>query len=140
MAALITTGGLTSLGAWTGTLKQWLNSLTLHLFQNNHTPTVTDTIAAVTEATFDNYAPVVVGDYGVPTLDGNNNAVFAANDVSWLMLGNTTPNIVYGQYWTDMAGALVLIEDNGGGFPMSAAGYEYTVSPRFYLGQILPPL
>lgn len=137
---LLTTAGLRSLGLFTGSPQQWLQTLTWHLFVNNHTPAVTDTLAGLTEATFAGYAAVYGITWGAPTLDANNNYKLSAADIVWTATGTTPANTVYGYYATDLSGVLVLEEDNGAPFVVSAVGAQYTLSPRFYLGQILPPL
>jgi hypothetical protein len=138
--AVITTQGIRSLDTHAGTLQSWLNGLTLHLYQNNKVPAVGDTLSAYTECTFDGYAAQAVATWGAPTLDANNNDQYSATDVTFNMTGSVTPNTVYGYYLTDGSGNLVLAENNGAPFSMAASGYQYIVSPRFYLGQILLPV
>lgn len=137
---LLTTAGIRSLDTYAGTFVNWLKTMILHLYKNNHVPVVTDVVGSYTEADFDGYGAVNLTSWGTPSLDGNNNDLFTNPDVVFNMTGAITPNTVYGYYWTDGAGVLMAAQDNGGGFPMSGAGYSYTVSPRFYFGQILPPL
>ena len=55
-------------------LSGYLDSLTLHLYSNNHTPAIGDTTANFTECNFPGYANSALSDFGAVYLNGSNNA------------------------------------------------------------------
>lgn len=140
--AVMLSQGIRALGVYNGTIQAWLNTLTCRLFQNSHVPAVTDGNGAYTQATFSGYAALGVSSWGAPTLDAANNDLYTASDQTFSHNGGGTANQIYGVYWTDPSGLVVMAEENGvsGGVPMTGSGYTYVVSPAFYSGQILPPL
>ena len=128
MALVVTTDGLRSFDASGSTLLAWLNSLTLHLFDNNHTVVVTDHLAALTEASFGGYASVATTGWTGPVLDGNNNDAYTLPAEVFTATGSGLPTTIYGAYFTDGAGKLVMAMNDPSPFTMSASGYTYTVS------------
>lgn len=142
MAYIVTKLGLRSLDTYNGTVQAWLNTLTLRLFKNNHTPSISDTNSSYTEADFSGYASQAWNAWGSPSLDANNNDQFAHAAKTSTHNGGATNNQIYGYYATDGAGDVVLAESNGvsGGVAMAGSGFTYTVTGNFYFGQILTPL
>lgn len=108
---------------------QFLNTLTLHLFQNNHTPDCTEADPSVyTEATFPGYSAQSILDFGAPTLDGICDARTTTGLYTFLDTGPTPANTIYGYYITDDGGVLIASELNPAGtFLMDAAGKIYVV-------------
>ena len=142
MAGLILEQGLTSLAVYNGTLIAWLKTLQLGLFKNNHAPTVTDTDVSYTAANFDGYAlTAAITTWTLSGFDANANLQYTNADITFTMTGSVTPNQIYGYYLYDGT-HIVMAEANGvsGGVAMAGAGYTYTVSLNFYLGQILTPV
>lgn len=139
MAGVWLAQGLTQ---WAGTglgIKDWLNSLTLRLFVNAWTPTVSDGNGNYTEATFPGYAAQNTTTWNPPGLDGNNNLQYDGPAVSNTSTGGSL-DTVYGYYLTDGSGNVVFAEAASVGFPMSVAGLTYEVDLFFYQGQCEPPL
>lgn len=136
MAGVITKDGLASRAAYNGTDQQWLNSLTLKLFQNNWTPVETDVVAAASEATFTGYASQALNDFGAPFLNGNNHEEFDAGAHTFTQTGTGVTNTIYGYYAIDGAGKLCLAERAPASFAMDTTGKQYIVTPKFYSGQL----
>lgn len=143
MAGVITKAGLRSLGSYAGTVQNWLKSLTLRTFSNNHVPdAATDSNADYTESAYSGYASQAWNDWGGPSLDANNNDKYDCPPHVFTRSAGATSEQVYGMYATDGAGDVVLAESNGvtGGVPMTLSGSTYTVTGHFYVGQIVIPL
>ena len=140
MAGVIMTSGIESLADNASTVLAWLDTLTCHLFQNNHVPAVGDVASMYTEANFDGYAPMAMNNWADQGTDANGNEKWTNPDLTWTDTGASTPNTVYGYYWTDAMLRLVAAELASASFVMNGAGLKYIVSPAFYAGQILPPV
>lgn len=118
---------------WLEILQQALSAnilFRIHLFQNNHVPVFTDVLAAYTEATFDGYGGSVVLAWGVPFINGSNQAECDASTVTWVRSGGATSNTIYGIYVTDNAGLLVYAERFGAPVSMTSAGDTIGYTPR----------
>lgn len=113
-------------------LVSYLNTLTLHLYQNDVTPTDAWTIASVVEATFPGYAAVVPGTFGAAFTNSANQAESDAALVTFTSTGASPANTIFGYYLTNPAGALVYAERNPlGGQLIDAAGQSYPVLLKF---------
>lgn len=139
MAGVWTAGGINSFVASGANMIGWLDTLTLRLFINNITPSVTDTVGMYTEATFPGYTSIAAGSWSALGLDGNNNYQWAELAQVWTSTG-PSGDTVYGYYLTNSSGDLVMAEAAPTPFAMSLSGLSYSVTPNFYLGQILPPV
>lgn len=84
--------------------------LSMHLYQNDYTPTTTDTLANYTEATYDGYAAQVMvwASATIPT--PGSGALTTWIPLLWTPTGSITPNDIYGYYVTDAAGTLMWAE------------------------------
>lgn len=131
MAVAICEGGLVSLAQqW----KTFLNSCTLRLFQNNHVPASTDTVANYTEATFTGYAAIATVSWGNAYLNGALLGEIDEVNRTFTQTANTVTNTIFGYYITDVGGNLIFAESNPlGGFNMNAAGLVYIVQARIVL-------
>lgn len=131
MAEAICRTGLVSLcQQW----KAFLNTCTLRLFQNNHVPDPTDTVASYTEATFTGYAAIATVNWGNAFLNGANIAEIDEINRTFTQTASTVSNTIFGYYITDGPGNLIFAESNPlGGFAMNAAGLIYIVQARMVL-------
>jgi len=103
----------------------------LHLFTNNYTPTVTDTLASYSEATFTGYATQNITGWGAPTIAAHVGAIQAASRTFTRTATGTTQNI-YGYFVTN-AGDTTLLwaeRDPNAPIPLTNNGDSYTVTPR----------
>jgi hypothetical protein len=94
---------LAVLGILTGVAGRYENA-TVHLFQNDFTPTPDTVIADLTEATFSGYAAVVDPGWGAAFLNDDGNAQRLLNNAQFTQTAATITNTVYGYYVTDAAG------------------------------------
>jgi hypothetical protein len=101
---------------------------TVHLYQNNFTPTPTSLLADFTECTFSGYA-AVAAPFGTPGLDVTNIPV-APLPVTFITDG-VTPGVAYGIYIVDSAGHLVC------GARFDAAPYNFAIAGDLLSGVIL---
>lgn len=139
MAGILTTAGIRSLGTYAGTVQNWLKSLTLRLYSNPHTPDpASDINASYTQASFSGYVAAAWNSWGTPVLNANFHDQYTHPDVVFTVASGGLTNQIYGYYATDAAGDVVLAEDNGvtGGQAMATIGSTYTVSGKFYSGQL----
>lgn len=115
-------------------LKAYFNTLTLRLYQNNHTPVDTDTAANYTEATFSGYSAIALGSWSNAFLNSDN---YGETDETTRVFTCTVAapaNTIYGYYITDGSGNLIWAEINpAGSFLINTIGQTYTVLPRWTL-------
>lgn len=105
---------------------------TVGLFQNDWTPANTDTISAVTAATFSGYS-------GLELLTGPTSATWVSpralsnfDPIVWTHNGGGTSNSIYGYYVVDGGGALAWGERlTGGPVTIGVNGQTYTVTPQY---------
>lgn len=115
-------------------LKAYFNTLTLRLYQNNHTPADTDTAASYTEATFAGYAAVALGSWSNAFLNSDNYGETDETTRVFTCTGSSPANTIYGYYITDGSGNLIWAEINpAGSFLINTAAQTYTVLPRWTL-------
>ena len=128
MAEAISQGGLVLL---TQQWRVYLNTCTLRLFQNNHTPAATDTVAQYTEATFTGYAAVGLNSWGNAYLNAANIGEIDETSRTFTQTGVAQTCLVFGYYITDPNNNLVYAESNdNGAFNMNASGLVYIVQAR----------
>jgi len=102
------------------------------LYQNNWTPADTDTISAVTAATFSGYAGLQNLTSWSAATWSSPRAVAAHANVVWTHNGGGTSNSIYGYYVVDSAGNLAFAERNAvAPVTISVAGQTYTVTPQY---------
>lgn len=108
-----------------------LAALTIHLYQNNFTPTKGDTLAAYTEATFSGYAAQNSGALGGDVWDGVNFVwTQQAATVTFAVGAGGVPNNVYGAYWTSADGKLIAAERFAGApIVMNTLGFSIGYTP-----------
>jgi len=95
---------LVSLIAAQGSPLTW-DTLTLHLFQNDISPTPETVVGDFDEADFTGYAAEAGVDFGAAYLDEPNlEAKLTIPTVQFSATGGATPNTIYGGYITDAAG------------------------------------
>lgn len=111
----------------------------LHLFENNHTPANSDTVAAYTECTFPGYASV-----DLPAIVGVSIAAHIATatwapEVFTRSAGGGTFNI-YGYYVTDDTDAVLLWaqRDDLAPVTMNTVGQTYVVVPIMTFQDLTP--
>jgi hypothetical protein len=110
--------------------KATLNTYVLRLYQNNHTPAITDTAANYTEATFTGYAAINLVSWGNAFLNGSSISEMDEIARTFTQTGVGVTNNIYGYYVTDGAGVLIWAELNPNGvFNMNNTGLTYTVQP-----------
>lgn len=105
-------------------------TITVHLFQNNLTPTVSNVLGDFTEATFTGYASQTLAYSGSPVHDAVNHVWYQpCAQLTWTMGTPGTTNNVYGVYLTDAAGNLRGAGRlDGAPAPMSVAGQTVSVT------------
>jgi len=79
--------------------------LTAHLYQNDYVPSPASVLADFTEADFDGYADVDLTLLVGPYLNPQGQPEIQNASVTWAMTGTTTPNTIFGYYFTTLAGA-----------------------------------
>lgn len=104
---------------------------TLRLFQNNHTPTVTDINANYTEATFNGYAAVALGIWNAAFINGSAQGEIDAPAVTFTHTVGATTNTIYGAYVTDNAGDVIYAEKFTAPIIMASNGDSFTYTPKF---------
>lgn len=102
----------------------------IHLYQNNYIPTIFSTVADFTEADFSGYGTSIVLTWGVPFINGSNQAEIDALAVTWTRSGGPTSNTVYGIYVTDNAGNLAYAERFPAPINMVSIGDAITYTPK----------
>lgn len=110
------------------------NNWTLHLFQNDVTPTDTFSNASVTEATFSGYASVPLNSWGDAFVNAANIGESDETLRTFTHNGGGVGNTIYGYFIRDGAGDYVAGERNpAGGTVINAAAQVYPVWPRITL-------
>lgn len=125
-----------SLQQFVQTIRDFLNgqALTIRLFQNDHVPADTDTLADYVAATFTGYVPLNIIDWSGGTWDPSGAAFITAPTKNFNQTGTAITNTIFGYYVISGGGTLMFAERNpAGGVPMNQAGYTYAVVPRWQL-------
>jgi len=98
---------LSSLAALTATGGP-LAGVKVHLFQNNIIPGPGTQLTDFVDATFDGYAAQAAGTWGAPYYGPDGNAHVTAPGLQFQPTGSTTPNTIYGAYYTNTAGSALV--------------------------------
>lgn len=117
-----------------GTASLW-GSATVHLYQNDVTPTVNSLLADFTEATFDGYGSATI-TWGSATNGPGDEASVYGTGLSFIATGDTTPNIIYG-WWLQNAGGFRFAERFDEPIPIASTGDDVTFQPRASIGNPL---
>jgi len=105
---------------------------TLKLFQNNHTPAVTDTEANYTEASFSGYAAVDIHAlWGAAFVNASGQGEIDCTTQTFAFGGGAVTNLVYGAYVVDNAGKLIYAERFAAPISMSASPDQIIYTPKF---------
>jgi hypothetical protein len=104
---------------------------TLHLYQNNHTPSPTDVNGSYTEATFSGYGAVLLGTWTAAFVNGSGQGEIDAAMATFTHNGGGTANTIYGAYVTDQAGDVVYAELFPAPQVMSSLGNSISYTPAF---------
>jgi hypothetical protein len=139
---IVTTDGLASVKAYNGTVLAWLDTLKLDVYVNNHTPLVTDHLAAFTLATWGGYAQILANDWVDAGIDAANNYLYTWPDKVFTVTGAPLSQTAYGFVWQDAAGKACLAALAAASIAMDTAGKTYTVraDPGVALGQLVTPV
>lgn len=81
-------------------------ALTIHLYQNDFTPSPGMVIGDLTEADFDGYASFAMNPIIGPYLNPAGQPEIQNASHNWTPTGSTTPNTIYGYYTTQTGGGL----------------------------------
>ena len=108
-------------------------ALTIRLFDNDYTPTETDTVAAYTEVTGSNYAGISLGTPGNWTITDGEPSLAEHTQVSWTFDANANQvGNVYGYYVTrDTSNDLVWAERfTNGPYNIQTENDQIRITPR----------
>lgn len=105
-------------------------ALKLHLFKNNHTPAVTDTISDYTESTFAGYAAVSMTTWTAAAI-ASHIATMTSDTKTFTRSTTGTAENVYGYYVTDNGSTILLWAERDPLAPivLTNSGDSYTVTP-----------
>jgi hypothetical protein len=103
----------------------------IRLFQNNHVPVNSDTVASYTEATFSGYPGYTALAFGAAFINGATQGEIDNAAVTWTHNGGGTANTIYGIYVTDGANNLMYAEMFGAPVTMTIATNFITYTPKF---------
>jgi hypothetical protein len=105
----------------------------MRLFQNNHTPGVTDVIGDYTVATFSGYPGDVSPTWGTPFTNGDGKAETDAGTTTYTHNGGGTSNTIYGAYFVTAGGVLVYADKFAAPIVMASNGDTFPYTPRMTL-------
>ncbi len=128
MALVICNGGKLAL---LGAKLNFLDTLFIGLYQNNHVPAAGDTIDDYTPCNFNGYARQATTAWSAPFLNAAGKA--ETNDVvhTWTALDASVANQVFGYFVEDLEHNLIFAELNPAGpFLVDAGGKAFSVQPR----------
>lgn len=109
---------------------------TLHLFQNDITPTPLTVIGDLVEADFDGYAAVAITAFEAPFLDPQNLATVYGILAMFQATGATTPNQIFGAYFVDVNTDLAFVYRFPQPIQIAAAGNAVPVVPKYQFGPL----
>src|ERR1051326_1631929 len=137
MAAKICKGGLYNYFNAKLTGATGPTPFTVRLFKNNHKPSVDDTVADYTEATFGGYAGQLLGTMGTITWDNTLKIWWVQWDpLTFAGDGTGGTDTIYGYYITGNDGSLLsAVKRDAGTISMGAAGSYYNVIPKLTEGK-----
>jgi len=104
----------------------------LHLFQNNYVPLLTDVVGNFTEATFSGYASQNPS-WGAAFINGSVQAEVDAIALTFTRSAGATSNTIYGIYVLDNAGVLTYAERFPAPVTMTTTGDAITYTPKVTL-------
>lgn len=107
MSLVICTGGLVGL---LNAQKSYLNKLTLHLFQNDHEPSASDTADDFIECDFPSYESQKLDNWGDAYENDEGEAQIDEDLHTFVASDDSNPNSVFGYYCTDLYDRLVFAE------------------------------
>lgn len=104
-------------------------TVNVHIYQNNYTPTLADTLASYTEATFAGYAPLV-WTYSSWTTVGVTGHVASSSLAPSIWQITAGLQVVYGIYVTDSTNTILLgaCRDPNAPVTLSVLGFPYYVA------------
>ena len=110
----------------------YLRALRVRLFQNEWTPSGSDTAADYTEATFVGYAPQPLTDFGPTYLNTGQQGETDTCAHIWTQAVADPVNVIYGYYVTDPNGYVIFAERNtAGAVRMDRIGAVYSLRIAF---------
>lgn len=86
--------------AWLGSVTTALGSGSIGLIAAPFTGTPSTTFGSITEANYDGYARQSVGSSTVTFIGSDGNEYVEFNTLRFQPTGSTTPNTIYGLFWT----------------------------------------
>ncbi len=81
-------------------------TVTVHLYKNDYTPSIGTVIGDLIEADFDGYAASSAVTWGAVVQSSDGTPLVIGDTKTAVATGSTTPNTVYGYYYTDSGGNL----------------------------------
>jgi hypothetical protein len=104
----------------------------LHLFQQPHTPAITDTDATYSaiEANFSGYSPQPLAQWNPAFLNSQGIGEIDANAVTFTQSGGPTNNTIYGAYVTDDSGHVCYAEQFSAPVLMNTGGATLTYTAK----------
>ena len=130
MSALWTNAGIDEAAQlWLG--NDVYDTLTLRLFVNNHTPTVTDTAGNYTECTLAGYAAVALtpGNWSGSTSAGL--ATYTYPALIFTFSAYAGGSTIYGYYLQDADGNVILADLLSPAFAVPAGGGSVAITPTY---------
>jgi hypothetical protein len=105
---------------------------TLHLYKNSLVIDRDTILADLDEADFDGYSEEDISTWGTIYIDPVDNAATSdADETIFLCASSSTPNIIYGAYFTDQIGDLWWIDEFSAPQVMGDSGNTFGYSPQF---------
>jgi hypothetical protein len=101
----------------------------LHLFQNNYVPVLSDVVGNYTEATFSGYASATLA-WGAAFINGSTQAEIDATPVTFAHSSGGVTNTIYGIYVLDSGGALAYAERFGAPISMATSSDSITYTAK----------
>jgi hypothetical protein len=101
----------------------------LHLFQNNYVPVLSDVVGNYTEATFSGYASQNP-TWGAAFINGSTQAEIDAGALTFTRSAGASSNTIYGIYVLDSGGVLTYAERFPAPVSMATAGDAIVYTPK----------
>jgi hypothetical protein len=110
----------------------YLNSLTVHLYQNDYWPIDDDDVSSYHECNFGGYDSQPLDDFGPPYLNDSGQGQTDTGPHEWVQTLASPANWVYGYYVTDSNGWLIFADRNDAGKKhMDRTGAVYSLRIHF---------
>lgn len=84
----------------------------IHLYKTSISLSGTTVLADFTEADYDGYAAATVTTWNSPVINVDGKAEATAPGTFFSPTGSTTPNTIYGYYFTDSTGGILLFAES----------------------------